>query len=248
MTLRALVAALALANAAFFAWSAGWIDALPGAGGPGQRDPGRLARQLRPETLRVLPPATPERGGDAPASAPAAPPASAASAASGSAPLDAACLESAPFPPEQAAAAERLLAAALPAGSWERRPATAPVWLVYMGPYAREDTLARKGAELRRIGVAFESLSEPPQLASGLALGRHDSRDAAQAGLRDAIGRGVRTARVVALPETAARLRIASADAALRARLSAIDAPVLGAPLGASFRPCAPDGVTAGTR
>ena len=245
MNLRVPVLALLAANAAFLAWSAGWIGPSPG----NDRDPGRLARQLRPETLRVLPPADPAAAAPSAAAPVAAASASSpASAASSARDAASACLETAPFPPEQATAAERLLAAALPAGSWERRPAAEPVWLVYMGPYAREDTLARKGAELKRIGVAFEPLSEPPQLVPGLELGRHDSRDAAQAGLRDAIGRGVRTARVVALPETAARLRIASADAALRARLAAIDAPVLGAPLGASFQACAPDATSAGTR
>ena len=71
-----------------------------------------------------------------------------------------------------------------------------------------------------------------------LELGRYDSRAAAQAGLAGVVGRGVRTARIVALPEPPSRLRIEPADAALRARLAAIGAPVLGVPLGTSFRAC----------
>ena len=223
---RALVLALALANAAFFAWSVGWINPWPG--GRNERDPARPARQLRPETLRVLPPSAASA-----AMARAAAPAGAAPAA-----VEAACLEAGPYPADQAVAAERLLAAALPAGSWVRRPEAPSTWLVYMGPFASEATLARKGAELKRIGVAFEPVQGPPQFVPGLELGRHDSRAAAQAGLASAVGRGVRTARIVALPEAASRLRIEPADAALRARLAALDAPVAGTALGASFRAC----------
>ena len=240
MNLRALVLALVLANAALFAWTAGWIDPWLGGRSRSERDPGRLAHQLRPETLRVLAPsgASAAMAGAVGATgtagtarmAPAAPVAPAAA--------EAGCLEAGPYPAEQAAAAERLLAAALPAGSWVWQPAAPSTWLVYMGRYASEDTLARKGAELKRIGVAFEPVQGLPQFMPGLELGRYDSRAAAQAGLTGVVGRGVRTARIVALPEPPSRLRIEPADAALRARLAAIDAPVLGAPLGASFRAC----------
>ena len=238
MNLRALVLALVLANAALFTWTAGWIDPWLGGRSRGERDPGRLAHQLRPETLRVLAPS-----GASAAMAGAAGTAGTAGTArmapAAPAAVEAGCLEAGPYPAEQAAAAERLLAAALPAGSWVRQPDAPSTWLVYMGRYTSEDTLARKGAELKRIGVAFEPVQGLPQFMPGLELGRYDSRAAAQAGLAGAVGRGVRTARIVALPEPPSRLRIEPADAALRARLAAIDAPVLGAPLGASFRACA---------
>ena len=238
MNLRALVLALVLANAALFAWSAGWIDPWFGGRSRSEREPGRLAHQLRPETLRVLAPsgasAAMARAADAAGTAPspAAPVA-----------VEAGCLEAGPYPAEQAAAAERLLAAALPAGSWARQPAAPSVWLVYMGRFTTDRTLARKSEELRRIGVAFEPVQGVPQLMPGLELGRYDSRTAAQAGLDSVLGRGVRTARIVALPEPPSRLRIEPADAALRARLAAIDVPVLGLPLGTSFRACTAVGV-----
>lgn len=53
--LRALVLSLALANLGFYAWTQGWLDALLGSPGQGEREPERLARQVRPEVVRLLP-------------------------------------------------------------------------------------------------------------------------------------------------------------------------------------------------
>ena len=142
MNLRALVLALALANAAMFVWNAGWADPWLGGRARGERDPGRLAHQLRPETLRVLPPsgasaamagvvAATETGTPGKKVTETAPvTAGTASATPGaSVGAEAACLEAGPYAAEQAAAAERLLAAALPAGSWTRQPDAPPAWL-----------------------------------------------------------------------------------------------------------------------
>lgn len=54
--LRALVVLVLLANAAFFAWTQGWLS--PWVSSPllGERDPARLAAQVRPETVTVLSP------------------------------------------------------------------------------------------------------------------------------------------------------------------------------------------------
>lgn len=53
MKLRALALLLVLANLGFFIWSQGWQGA--GARGAGEREPERLARQVQPQLLRVLP-------------------------------------------------------------------------------------------------------------------------------------------------------------------------------------------------
>ena len=46
---------------------------------------------------------------------------------------------------------------ALPAGSWSLEPVQATRrWMVYMGPFADEDTLAKRRNELRAIGVAYD--------------------------------------------------------------------------------------------
>ena len=54
--LRALVAALILANLLFFGWARGWFA--PGWSPPrhGESEPERLAAQVRPEAVTVLPP------------------------------------------------------------------------------------------------------------------------------------------------------------------------------------------------
>lgn len=111
--LRAAVALLLLANLAFFVWVRGGLA--PGFPPPqhGEREPQRLAGQLQPELVRVLP-------------------ATAASAAVRAAAAAATvCLEAGPFRQGDVAAAEALLSAALiPAsgaeGGWVREPLPAP--------------------------------------------------------------------------------------------------------------------------
>ncbi|HEX7384031.1 MAG TPA: hypothetical protein VF291_06940 [Burkholderiaceae bacterium] len=55
MKLRALALLLVLANLVFFVWSRGWLDGWTGTRAAGQSEPERLARQVRPQTLHVLP-------------------------------------------------------------------------------------------------------------------------------------------------------------------------------------------------
>ena len=52
--LRALVVALLLVNLAFFAWTQGWLDSVTGVRAIGDREPERLARQVLPESVRIL--------------------------------------------------------------------------------------------------------------------------------------------------------------------------------------------------
>ncbi len=96
--LRALLALLVVANLLFFAFTRGWLDDVVGVSALGDREPERLSRQVRPQTIRLLP-----TGGAA--SAP---------------PIDAAvpCYETPTFTAGDAAAVEAALAAALPAGAW----------------------------------------------------------------------------------------------------------------------------------
>jgi hypothetical protein len=93
--LRALLAALVAANLLFFLFTAGALDRF-GLSALGDRDPGRLAHQLRPESIRLLPPGV---------------------AASGVAEA-AACLETPAFAAGESAAVEALLAGSLPPGAW----------------------------------------------------------------------------------------------------------------------------------
>jgi len=219
--LRALVVVLLLANAGFLAWSQGWLDAYVSVRALGEREPERLQRQLRPETLRLLP-------------------ASAASAALAAATAGAhltSCLEAGPFDAAGVAAAEQALAA-LPAGSWARISSERPgSWAVYMGRFAEREGLQKKEDELRRLRLSYEEVTAPPELAPGLSLGRFGSPQAAEAALAGFTQRGVRTARVaqLAAPAPQHALRVEQADAALAAQLAMLHDPALGE----GFRPCA---------
>jgi hypothetical protein len=222
MKLRALVLLLLVANLAFFAWTRGWLDGVTGLPAHGDREPERLARQVQPQSVRILPP---KEAASAMAAAPAA----------------AVCLEAGPFSPAEADAAEALLQAALPAGGWVRRGVERPGdWLIYLGRFTAADSQQKKAEELRRLQLAFDEVQGPPELVPGLSLGHFDNRAAADKALEQLVQRGVRSARVVTLaePGTDTHLRFERADAAIAARLAAVSGEVKGQPLGAAFGPC----------
>jgi hypothetical protein len=215
--LRALVVLLLLANLLFFAWSQGALSPALPPPHHGEQEPERLGLQVRPESVKVL-------GASA---------AQAAVAASG------VCMEAGPFSEADITTAEAALAAAgVAAAAWARReqPQQQPArWLVYIGPFADPAALRAKEGQLRRIGVEFETLTAPSDLAPGLMLSQHDSEAAAEAALTASLQRGVRTARVVAQPQPPQLwLRLANADAATRKTLETVSLPA-GA---GAFAPC----------
>ncbi len=226
MKLRALALLLLLVNLGFFAWTQGWLDGVVSARPHGDREPERLAREFQPQRVRILAPSEAE----------------AAMAASTPTPAAAvSCLEAGPYTPAEARAAEALLQAALPAGSWARRSVEQPgSWIVYLGRFAAAEALQKKIEELRRLPAPFEEVQSPPELAPGLSLGRFDSRAAADKALEQLSQRGVRTARVVALsePATMTMLRVERADPALALEVAALGGDVKAQPLGKAFRPC----------
>ena len=221
--LRAAAITLVLANAAFFAWTQGWLDSAVGVRAIGDREPERLLRQVRPETIRILPPS-----------------ALAAAAAVASRP---ACLEAGPFAAADLATAEAALRAAWPAApadAWSSVKTDQPgVWIVYMGRYPNRDVLNRKQEELVRRNVAFEEMHSPAALEPGLSLGRFDDRAKADKALEQFTQQGIRTAKVIELtpPTSVYLLRVEAADAALAALLSGVKA---GALPGKAFTACAP--------
>jgi len=225
--LRRLVVLLLLANLAYFAWTQGWLDGLLGVRSQGDREPERLARQVRPETVIILPPSAAD---------------TAASAASADPPTQGAtaCLEAGPFAISASVAAVAALQTAqppLPPGSWAdvkiERPGS---WIVYMGKYANREALGKKEEELRRTRVAFEEVRSPPELELGFSLGRFDQRALADKALEQITQRGIRTARVVELaaPATLRMLRVEKADKTLAAQLTALRSDALGK----GFVPC----------
>jgi hypothetical protein len=235
--LRALVLALALANLGYYLWTQGWLDDVIGVRADSQREPDRLKRQVRPETVQILPAGT---GGSltAPVIVAAAPPAPAAAAASAASSAAGACLEAGPFGAADIDAAVSAAQGALPPGSWADVKIDKPgVWLLYMGRYGDAELLAKKKEEIGRMKLPFEDVRSPPSLAPGLSLGRFDDRANAEKALATVALRGVKSARVVELTPVVSThvLRVDGADAALVKQLAELK---VGA-LGKGFVPCA---------
>jgi len=209
--LRLFVVALLAANLAFYAWTQGWLDDVVGVRATGDREPERMARQVKPELIRVLPPQ------------------SAASAVA-----KARCLEAGPFATDEIGGADAALQAALPA-ELRSRVATVKLdkpgqWMVYMGKYPNREALQKKIEELKRRKVSYDEVRAPPSLDGGISLGRFDDRAGAERALAQFGQQGIQTARVVEVSPAGATflLRAANADSALSARLAGLKADALG--------------------
>ena len=204
---------LLLANAGYFAWSQNLL-ADYGFAPQTQAEPQRLAQQIRPEALQLLPgnePLLPQPQLQPPVLA-------SSSALSGAVK----CLQAGLFSDEQANALRAGLQASLPQGSWTLEGSIEPGrWIIYMGRYANEEALVKKRNELRRRNLSFEPPLDPA-LNPGLSLGQFNSQADANAGLEAIIQRGVRTARVLQeRPEVRGQMfKLAAADAALLAKMA----------------------------
>ena len=237
--LRLLVAVLLLANLGLWAWSTGALQAL-GLAPQQERDPARVGQQVRADAVQVLAPA---------AAAAALGAVGAASATASPGAVAGLCLEAGPFAPAAVEAAERALAAAaLPAGTWVRvNQELGAQFAVVLGPLVGTDAVQKKSEELGRLRLTFELLELPAtdtgaSAQPGFALGRYDSRGAADAALAGFSQRGVRTARVTVLrPATSVtRLRVDPATPAIAGQLRSLG----GTALGAGFMPCAATSAT----
>jgi hypothetical protein len=213
--MRVVVLILLLANLGFYAWTQGWLDTALGVSSLGDREPQRLARQVSPQAVRILPPQA--------------------------TPLDSrsVCLEAGPFTPAQVPAAQAVLQAALPAGGFA--PVSQdipPVWTVYMGKFANREALQRKLEELERLQLPHQEVTTPADLAPGVSLGRFADAAAAEKALAEFAQRGVRTARVAELSPASTQmlLRVDNADAATQTLLAGLRDDAL---LGKVFTPCA---------
>jgi hypothetical protein len=217
--LRALVLLVLVANGLFFAWARGWLGEGPR---HAEREPQRLQAQVRPEAVSALPPTTAT---------------AAVQAARAAARL---CLEAGPFNASDLSAAEAtLIAAQLPAEAWQRQEQAVPGrWAVYAGRYPEAPLRRSREDDLKKLGLAWEVIGAPPELAPGLVLNRHATREAAEAWLKDGAPAGLRGARVLQLPESPPtwRLRVPAAEADLAERLKTISADGLAG----GFRPCRP--------
>ncbi len=217
--LRPLSILLLLANAAYFAWSRGYLAVLGLAPGV-QTEPARMQAQIKPEAVRLLGSNEVRRMemAAAPLPAPAKPPE---------------CLQS-PLLNDKTAQAVRTAVQTLPTGSWALDSTEEPArWIVYMGKYTAPDLLAKKKTELRQLGVDYEPL-QSASLEPGISLGGHSTQAQATRELADLNTRGVRTAKVVQ-EKSAVRgqvLRLPAVDDALRTQLEAVRTALGSAKLG----------------
>jgi cell division protein FtsN len=74
----------------------------------------------------------------------------------------------------------------------------APVelWVVYMGPFATQDLLASKKAELAKLGVSSTEISKS-SLPRGLSLGKFKTEQQAQITLSSLQKKGIKTAKLL---------------------------------------------------
>ena len=225
--LRTLAALLILGNVLFFGWTQAWF--VPHWPPPrhAEREPGRLAAQVRPEAVTVLPPSA----------------AIAALSAARAAALQ--CLEAGPMGEADIATAEAVLSAAqLPPRRWTLEAVPQPPgWLLFGGRYADPALRQVREDELRRLGLGFEPAGAgpvPAELAPGLVLSRHASREAAEAALAEvnaSAGARLRGVRVVQIPPPPLRqwLRLTQLEPDLADKLRALPT----SDIAGGFRPCA---------
>jgi hypothetical protein len=158
--LRGLVVLLVLANVAFFSWSRGWLAPVWPAPRAGEREPERLAQQVRPQAVVVLTVAeagvaaaavSSAAAAEAAASAGLPAPASAAASTSASASASTPALASsaAAATPSDAAAAAALLAAN--AATNPANPSNGGVCL-QAGPFTPTEATAAAAA-LQQVGL-----------------------------------------------------------------------------------------------
>jgi hypothetical protein len=214
--LRLVVLVLLLANAGYFAWSQGLLASW-GYAPVQQSEPQRIEQQIRPQAVRIM---TADEARQLEASA-------------GTRPAE--CLQAGPFEEKQSPDLKKAMDS-WPAGSWSIENAVEPGrWIVYMGKYPGADSVARKKAELRQLGISFEPLSNP-SLEPGLSLGGYPSEAEATRQMTALAAKGVHTAKVVQeRPELRGpTLKLLAVDDTLRPRLDDLKA-VLG---GKTLRPC----------
>ena len=210
--LRLLVLLLLLANAAYYAWSQNLLAPI-GMAPEQQSEPQRLAQQIRPEAIRIVPGDEARRIEVAAAKVPD-------------------CLQAGLFTDAQADSLKDALAG-WPAGSWSLDPGTEPPrWIVYMGKLPDAAALDRKKAELRGMNVSFEPLANDA-LEPGLSLGGYPTEAAAKQQLEALTQKGVRTAKVVLeRPEATGQvLKLPAVDDTLRAKLDDLKSALAGKPL-----------------
>ncbi len=178
--LRLFVLILILANGVYFAWSEGLLRAY-GFAPALQREPQRLAQQIRPEAIVLLSSAEAKRA-DAQVQAEL---------------TSKECLLAEPFDDAQTATLRKALESTLAPGTWQIDTVPVPArWIVYMGKFFNAEQMEKKRGELAAMRLVPQALNNP-DLEPGLSLGGFDTQADAAAELAKLSLRGIRTAKVV---------------------------------------------------
>lgn len=227
--LRAFILLLVLVNVGLLLLRQGQFGDVPGTG-EAEREPARVARQVNPNLVTVVP----ARQASAVLQA---------EAASAAAARDPAlhCAQAGPFTdPELLLAEASLRAAGFTEAQWHRvTQEDSGSYMIYMGPYGEPGLLERKEAELQRRRVSAQRIPGNDPLGPGLDLGRYTLQAEAEADLMRLNGRGVRTARVQVLrqPQFVTLLQVPRADDAQLRLLAGSKLPN-----GTAFVACVEDG------
>jgi hypothetical protein len=229
--LRSLILLLIALNAAYFAWSQGHLAQFGWKPAP-VSEPHRVAQQIKPEGLRLLPPDETKKliaendainADKGYMTVKDAKFAAAEGAPTGTA---LACLVSGVLDEAQSMGVLAALGGQVPADSWRIDATPQPArWILYMGKFESMDLANRKRGELRALNVPTEALRNPA-MEPGVSLGGHDNQIAANAALAKLATRGVRTARVVQerTEQRGFTLHVPQADEATRAKLEGLKA------------------------
>ena len=204
--LKALIALLLMANAAYLAWSQGWLESY-GWAPASASEPGRLKQQIKPEAIVLLSAA--QISEIEMKLHPRNPPS---------------CLQAGLFDDDQAAVLRAALTKALPDGGWQLDARETPGrWIIYMGKLTTPELMAKKRSQLQARKLSFEPVTSGP-LAPGLSLGAFDSKVGAETALAGLVTQGVHTARVEQeRPAVQGNmLRLPAADDAIKTALEGV--------------------------
>lgn len=210
--MRALFLLLLAANLAFYAW---WRYGAPA----DAADSAPLSRQIEPDKLKVIAPAS-------------LPPVSAAKKPGS---IASSCLEWGSFTVADAPRAEQALEPlALGARLAQRRTEEVAGWWVFLPPQGSRQGALKKALELRNLGIDdYFVVQDDGEHRWALSLGVFRSEEAAQAHLAALRAQGVRSAQVGTRETVVPKvwLQVKSVDAPLQARLKEIARQVEGSEL-----------------
>lgn len=217
-------------NAALYAYGQGWLGNVK----TGEREPGRLAKQLNTDKLQLLSPGAARVAPQLAAAAPAAAPVEAAPAPVLPAPAPAAplaCIQVGAFAALEARRFERLLApleldpAQLTQEEVQSQEITS--YMVMIPPLGSKDAADKKAAELKEQGVSnYFILGDSSATRWAISLGVFKSEAAAKTLLAALAKQGVTGAKIAGRSSGTTRtvFKLRNIDAADKAQLDEIAA------------------------